>query len=89
MSDDLSQGFDKWFPWLLSRTSSDGGGWHQKAAETMIDNEANPPGIKHEFRVWCVKHQKKGNATARLNTWRREHGILLAITGARSRSWRK
>jgi hypothetical protein len=23
----------------------------------MIDNEANPPGIKHEFRVWCVRHR--------------------------------
>jgi hypothetical protein len=34
-------------------------------------------------------HGETGNATARLNTWRREHGILSAITGARSRSWRK
>ena len=25
----------------------------------MIDNEANPPGIKHEFRVWCVRHQNR------------------------------
>jgi hypothetical protein len=23
----------------------------------MIDNEANPRGHKHEFRVWCVKHR--------------------------------
>jgi hypothetical protein len=23
----------------------------------MIDNEATPPGIKHDFRVWCVRHQ--------------------------------
>ena len=36
---------------------SDGGGWHQKAKKTMTDNEANPPAFKHEFRVWCVRHQ--------------------------------
>ena len=23
----------------------------------MIDNEANPPAFKHEFRVWCVRHR--------------------------------
>jgi hypothetical protein len=36
---------------------SDGGGWHQKAEETVIDNEANPPAFKHEFRVWGVRHR--------------------------------
>ena len=25
----------------------------------MIDNEANPSGIKHEVRVWCVRHQNR------------------------------
>jgi hypothetical protein len=23
----------------------------------MIDKETNPSGIKHEFRLWCVRHQ--------------------------------
>ncbi len=43
--------------WLLGSTLSDGCGWNQKAKKTMIDNEANPSGIKREFRVWCVRHQ--------------------------------
>ena len=43
--------------WVLGSAMSDGGGWHQKAQKTMIDNEANPPAFKHEFRVWCVRHR--------------------------------
>jgi hypothetical protein len=43
--------------WVLGSALSDGGGWHEEAEDAMIDNEANPPGIKHEFRVWCVRRQ--------------------------------
>ena len=40
----------------LGGTLSDCDGW-QEAERAMIDNEANPPGVKHEFRVWCFRHQ--------------------------------
>jgi hypothetical protein len=38
---------------ILGCALSDGSGWNQKAQKTLIDNEANPSGIKHEFRVVC------------------------------------
>jgi len=44
-------------PWLLGCALSDGGGWHQKAEKAMLTAKPIPPGIKHEFRLWCVRHQ--------------------------------
>ena len=57
IGDDLGEGIRRMGARFLGGTLSDGGGWHQEAEETMIDNEANVPGINHEFRVWCVRHQ--------------------------------
>jgi hypothetical protein len=58
---------------FLGGTLSDGGGWHEEAEETMIDNEANgDEAISADLLLRL--HGKTGNATARLNTRRREHG---------------
>ena len=57
IGEDLGSNFEEWVRGFLGGAMSDGGGWHQKAEKTMIDNEANPPAFKHEFRVWCVRHR--------------------------------
>ena len=52
----------------------------------MIDKEANPSGIKHEFRVWCVRHQNGGKSIGWVQKVQQFHEMMRALSNEFSRT---